>query len=97
MLNHILVMFGGALSIGTRFWASGLVARRIGEFFPLGTLAVYVTESFIIEGWAQRRAFVCVLPRSRLSRPNLCTRVQSKIEGHYGSSGRCAVVANFRW
>jgi CrcB protein len=48
MLNYIVVMFGGALGAGARFWASGLVAHQIGEFFPVGTLAVCVTGSFII-------------------------------------------------
>ena len=41
-------MFGGALGTGARFWASGLVAQRIGEFFPFGTLVVNVTGSFVI-------------------------------------------------
>ena len=43
MLNYFWVMAGGALGTGARFWASGIVARRFGEFFPLGTLAVNVT------------------------------------------------------
>jgi len=48
MFNYILVMLGGALGTGARFWVSGFVARRFGEFFPLGTLAVNVTGSFIV-------------------------------------------------
>ncbi|MGB9473902.1 MAG: fluoride efflux transporter CrcB [Candidatus Udaeobacter sp.] len=48
MLNYLVVMFGGALGSGARFWASGLVAQRIGESFPFGTLAVNVTGSFVI-------------------------------------------------
>ena len=48
MLNYLLVMFGGALGTGARFWLSGLVAQRIGEFFPLGTLAVNISGSFVI-------------------------------------------------
>ena len=48
MLNYILVMLGGALGSGARFWVSGIVAERAGEFFPLGTLAVNVTGSFIV-------------------------------------------------
>jgi len=48
MLNYIWVMLGGALGTGARFWLSGVVARLAGEFFPLGTLAVNVTGSFII-------------------------------------------------
>lgn len=52
MLNYLIVMFGGALGTGARFWASGAVARRYGEFFPLGTLTVNVTGSFIIAFFA---------------------------------------------
>ncbi len=48
MLNYILVMLGGALGSGARFWVSGIVAEGAGEFFPLGTLAVNVTGSFIV-------------------------------------------------
>jgi CrcB protein len=48
MLSYIVVMLGGALGTGARFWASGLVAERAGEFFPLGTLIVNVTGSFAI-------------------------------------------------
>jgi CrcB protein len=48
MLNYIVIMIGGALGTGARFWASGAIAQRIGEFFPFGTLTVNVTGSFII-------------------------------------------------
>lgn len=48
MLNYLAVMLGGALGTGARFWASGFVAQRFGEAFPLGTLAVNVTGSFLI-------------------------------------------------
>lgn len=48
MLDYILVMLGGSLGTGARFWASGFVAERAGEFFPLGTLVVNVTGSFVI-------------------------------------------------
>src|SRR5947208_10549037 len=48
MLNYIVVMLGGALGTGARFWTSGIVAGRVGEFFPLGTLVVNVTGSFLI-------------------------------------------------
>lgn len=48
MLIYLFVMLGGALGTGARFWASGVVARQFGEFFPLGTLAVNVSGSFII-------------------------------------------------
>jgi len=48
MLNYFWIMVGGALGTGARFWASGWVAQRFGEFFPLGTLMVNVTGSFVI-------------------------------------------------
>jgi fluoride exporter len=48
MLDYILVMVGGALGTGARFWLSGLVAERGGEVFPLGTLVVNITGSFAI-------------------------------------------------
>src|SRR6266487_1149578 len=48
MLDYILVMLGGALRTGARFWVSGLVAERVGELFPAGTLVVNVTGSFVI-------------------------------------------------
>ena len=48
MLSYFVVMLGGALGTGARFWASGLVAERAGEFFPLGTLIVNITGSFAI-------------------------------------------------
>jgi CrcB protein len=48
MLDYILVMLGGALGTGARFWASGFVAERAGAVFPLGTLIVNVTGCFAI-------------------------------------------------
>ena len=48
MLNYLWIMFGGALGTGGRFWLSGVVARRAGELFPLGTLAVNISGSFVI-------------------------------------------------
>ena len=48
MLSYIVVMLGGALGTGARFWVSGLIAERAGEFFPLGTLIVNITGSFAI-------------------------------------------------
>jgi fluoride exporter len=48
MFGYILVMLGGALGTGARFWISGFIAERGGEFFPLGTLVVNVSGSFVI-------------------------------------------------
>ena len=48
MMTYLWIMLGGALGTGARFWLSGLVAENIGEAFPLGTLVVNVTGSFVI-------------------------------------------------
>jgi CrcB protein len=48
MLSYIFVMIGGALGTGARFWVSGFIAERAGEFFPLGTLVVNVSGSFVV-------------------------------------------------
>jgi fluoride exporter len=48
MLNYVSIMLGGALGTGARFWVSGFVAEQAGEFFPLGTLVVNVTGSFVL-------------------------------------------------
>jgi len=48
MLSYVLVMLGGALGTGARFWMSGLIAERAGESFPLGTLVVNISGSFVI-------------------------------------------------
>ena len=48
MLTYFWVGTGGALGSIARFWASGLIARHLGETFPYGTLVVNVTGSFLI-------------------------------------------------
>src|SRR5262245_52873994 len=48
MLDYMLVMSGGALGTGARFWVSGFVAGRAEAVFPLGTLIVNITGSFAI-------------------------------------------------
>ena len=48
MLNYFWIMVGGALGTGARFWISGILAHRVGEVFPVGTLVVNITGSFII-------------------------------------------------
>jgi len=48
MLDYMLVMLGGALGTGARFWVSGFVAERAETVFPLGTLIVNVTGCFVI-------------------------------------------------
>lgn len=45
---YSLVGLGSALGGMGRFWLSGWIAQRFGESFPLGTLVVNVTGSFLI-------------------------------------------------
>jgi CrcB protein len=68
MFSYILVMLGGALGTGARFWISGFVAERAGEFFPLGTLVVNVSGSFAVgffAGFTGPEGPVLVSPRFR--------------------------------
>jgi CrcB protein len=44
----ISVVLGSALGGTARYFLSGVVARRIGETFPWGTLAVNVSGAFLI-------------------------------------------------
>ena len=48
MLNAVWLFLGGGLGTLARWGASGFIARHWGETFPLGTLVVNVTGSFII-------------------------------------------------
>src|ERR1700759_1338081 len=48
LLDYIYVMLGGALGTGARFWLSGFTAQRVGELFPVGTLVVNLSGSFVI-------------------------------------------------
>ena len=48
MISYLVVAIGGALGSMARFWASGAIAQRFGETFPLGTLVVNITGSFVL-------------------------------------------------
>ena len=48
VLNYLCIAAGSALGGVLRYWLSGVVAARAGEPFPLGTLVVNVTGSFLI-------------------------------------------------
>jgi fluoride exporter len=48
MLNYLWVAMGGALGSVARFWLSGVIARQVGETFPVETILVNVTGSFVI-------------------------------------------------
>ena len=45
---YLWVATGGALGSVGRYWLSGMVATRVGETFPWGTLAVNVSGSLVI-------------------------------------------------
>ena len=48
MMAYLCVALGGALGSVLRFWLSGVIAAASGESFPLGTLVINVTGSFVI-------------------------------------------------
>jgi CrcB protein len=48
MLSYFWVMLGGALGTGARFCASGFIGERYGDLFPLGTLFVNISGSFLL-------------------------------------------------
>jgi CrcB protein len=47
-MAYLLIALGSAIGGVARFWCSGFVAQRVGEFFPWGTLTVNVVGSFLI-------------------------------------------------
>jgi CrcB protein len=47
-MSYLWVAAGSALGGVARYWCSGLIAHRIGETFPWGTLTVNVAGSFAI-------------------------------------------------
>lgn len=46
--TYLCIGSGGALGTMLRFWLAGLVAYRFGERFPVGTLLINATGSFVI-------------------------------------------------
>src|SRR5215207_1172419 len=48
MVRILLVGLGGFVGTLARYWLSGVIARRYGETFPLGTLVVNAIGCFII-------------------------------------------------
>jgi CrcB protein len=47
-LVYLGIALGSALGGVGRFWLSGVIAHRVGEIFPWGTLVVNVSGSFVI-------------------------------------------------
>jgi CrcB protein len=48
MINYIFIAIGSALGGISRFWLTEFIARRWGDDFPVGTLIVNVTGSFLV-------------------------------------------------
>ena len=48
MINILVVLMGGAIGSLCRYWWSGLVAQRLGQNFPYGTLFVNLVGCLII-------------------------------------------------
>ena len=48
MARLLFVGLGGFIGTLARYWLSGVIARRYGETFPLGTLAVNALGCFAI-------------------------------------------------
>ena len=47
MLRFVLIGLAGFAGTTARYWLSGIVARRYGETFPYGTLAVNALGCFV--------------------------------------------------
>jgi CrcB protein len=48
MMTYAAIAIGSALGGMGRYWLGGLIASRIGETFPWGTIIVNITGSFVI-------------------------------------------------
>lgn len=48
VVGVICVVLGSALGGSARYFLSGVIARRLGETFPWGTLVVNVSGAFLI-------------------------------------------------
>ncbi len=48
MQKIVLIGLGGLVGTLSRYWLSGVVARRYGETFPAGTLLVNLAGCFLI-------------------------------------------------
>ena len=62
-LKYLLVMLGGGAGSLARYLAGTLITRRLGSLFPVGTLLVNVTGSFLI-------GLLMTLLTERLPHPN---------------------------
>ena len=67
--SYFWIALGSALGGAGRYWCSGLVARRLGETFPWGTLIVNILGSFVV-GFAD--ALLASTPARQLVMSGLC-------------------------
>jgi len=51
LIRYLLVLVGGGLGAVTRYAAASAIMSRFGGKFPLGTLVINVTGSFVIGYW----------------------------------------------
>jgi CrcB protein len=56
MLIYLWVALGGALGTIARYALNGVISQRFGQTFPLGTMVINITGSFIIGVFAQLTA-----------------------------------------
>lgn len=78
-IAYLWVALGGALGSVGRFWIGGMVAARFGESFPIGTVFINITGSFLIGVFA---AFAD--PESRLSSQSRVLTTQLLMTGVCG-------------
>lgn len=50
--TYLAVMAGGAFGTALRMWLAALLTQRFGDSFPVGTMVVNVTGSFLIGAFA---------------------------------------------
>jgi CrcB protein len=48
MTKYLMVVIGGGLGSGLRFWVGSYVSERLGTRFPYGTFVINITASFLI-------------------------------------------------
>lgn len=48
MIDYLIIGLGGAIGTMSRYWLGAVIAHRYGEKFPVGTLLINVTGSFLI-------------------------------------------------
>ena len=56
MLVYLWLALGGALGTIARYALNGLISQRFGQTFPLGTMTINVTGSFVIGLFAELTA-----------------------------------------